>query len=252
MNDSLIDYGYPWWLTSGHAVLFGVMVVLGAVAWRFKAPRAVTVPIAAIGLWAGATALAIAAFHINGVPPLSTERFLPGGTGRVVDLGAGTGRSSIMVLRARPNATLVASDLFGDSFTQHFGTLGTPQERLMANLRAAGVETRASIATADMRALPFDSESFDAAVSAYAMDHLSRDESGQALAEALRVLKPGGELLLILVNNDRWTMLAFGPLLAHGGLRSDEWWRDKAAEVGFDLVEEGKSPATRYFLLRRG
>ena len=35
--------------------------------------------------------------------------------GRVLDLGAGTGRSSIMVLTERPQATLVASDLFGPS-----------------------------------------------------------------------------------------------------------------------------------------
>lgn len=251
MNDSLIDYGYPWWLTSGHAWLLLGLVVLVAVAWRLKAPRWLTGLLLAVGVWAGVSAGAIAAFGINGVPPLATERFLTGGTGRVLDLGAGTGRSSIMVLRARPYVTLVASDLFGESFSQHFGPNGTPQDRLMANLRAAGVEARATIATADMTRLPFETASFDAAVSAYAMDHLTRDGAVQALAEAHRVIRPGGEILLILVNNDGWTMLAFGPILAHGGLRSDAWWTEAATGAGFRLIEAGRSPATRYFLLGR-
>jgi hypothetical protein len=34
---------------------------------------------------------------------------------------------------------LVALDLFGDSFQRHFGPGDTPQQRLLANLKAAGV-----------------------------------------------------------------------------------------------------------------
>ena len=49
--------------------------------------------------------------------------------GVVLDLGAGTGRSSIMVLLERPGVTLVASDLFGASFNQHFGSGQRPQDR---------------------------------------------------------------------------------------------------------------------------
>jgi SAM-dependent methyltransferase len=252
MNDAALDYGYPWWLTSGHLYLFALLVVLTAIAWRLKLPRWVLGTLVIVGLWAGVAAAAIAAVDINGVPALSTDGFLRGGTGRVLDLGAGTGRSSVMVLRARPKATLVASDLFGESFDEHFGQSGTPQDRLMTNLRAAGVDGRASVATADMTKLPFEAASFDAEVSAYAMDHLSREGSSRALVEAHRVLEPGGELLLILVNNDAWTMFLFGPMLSHGGLRSSAWWKDRAKEAGFTLVEEGTSPATRYFLLRRG
>jgi SAM-dependent methyltransferase len=200
--------------------------------------------------WALVAFLIVRAFGADTVPSLPTERFLQSGAGRVLDLGAGTGRSSIMVLRARPNATLVASDLFGESFEDHFGPGLTPQERLLANLKAAGVDARATIETADMRKLPFETAGFDAIVSAYAIDHLGGEGVRQALAEAARVLKPGGDFLLILVANDGWVKFAFGPMLAHGGVRGPEWWRTRVGEAGFETLEEGASPATTYFLLR--
>ena len=80
-----------------------------------------------------------------------------------------------MVLTERPQATLVASDLFGTSFTQHFGAGERPQDRLLANLKAAGVDERATVETADMLKLPFADRAFDAIVSAYTMDHLGRN-----------------------------------------------------------------------------
>src|SRR6266851_2109421 len=96
-----------------------------------------------VALWSGA-ALLVARFviDVNGRPALPTQAFLRSGVGRMLDIGAGTGRSSIMVLQSRPQATLVALDLFGESFQQHFGRGQTPQDRLLANLKAAGVDQR--------------------------------------------------------------------------------------------------------------
>jgi ubiquinone/menaquinone biosynthesis C-methylase UbiE len=156
-----------------------------------------------------------------------------------------------MVLHARPQATVVASDLFGASFEQHFGKGETPQERLLANLRAAGMEQRATIAMADMRKLPFEAGSFDGVVSAYAMDHVNRQGSDEALAEAARVLRPGGELLLMLIANEKWAKFAFGPLLSHGGTRGTAWWVEHVQKAGFEVVEQGTRPLTLYVLGRR-
>ena len=78
-----------------------------------------------------------------------------------------------MVLESRPGATLVALDLFAKSFEEHFGHSESPQQRLLANLKAAGVDQRTTIETGDMRNLPFERASFDAVVSAYAIDHLN-------------------------------------------------------------------------------
>jgi hypothetical protein len=71
------------------------------------------------------------------------------------------------------------------------------------------------------------------------------------LAEASRVIKPGGDFLLILVANDRWTKFAFGPLLSHGGTRGAAWWKGRLTDAGFQVLEEGAKPATLYFLLRQ-
>ena len=121
----------------------------------------------------------------------------------------------------------------------------------MQNLKAAGVEKRAAVETADMRKLPFEAASFDAIVSSYAVDHLNRDGIKQALAEAARVVKPGGDFLLTLVANDGWAKLAFGPILSHGGTRGREWWSARLEEAGFQILETGTTPATLYLLARR-
>jgi SAM-dependent methyltransferase len=246
-----MDFGYPWWLNYGHLALFAVLLTIVLGARVARASRWVTIVLGVLCLWAGSVALLLQFFGINRIPPLPTQAFLSSGTGRVLDLGAGTGRSSIMVLRERPHATLVASDLFGTSFTYHFGPGERPQDRLAANLKAAEIDGRATIETADMLKLPFADRAFDAIVSAYAMDHLGRNGARTALAEAHRVLRPGGDFLLILVANDGWAKLAFGPLLSHGGTRGATWWREAAGTAGFDIREEGSRPVTTYFLLTR-
>jgi ubiquinone/menaquinone biosynthesis C-methylase UbiE len=206
----------------------------------------------ALVLWLSAAFL-VARFviDINGPASLPTQSFMGSGKGRVLDIGAGTGRSSIMVLEARPQVTLVALDLFGDSFERHFGSGEGPQQRLLANLKATGVEQRATIETADMRKLPFEPAAFDAIVSAYAIDHLDRRGIDQSLAETARVLKPGGDFLLMLVANDRWVKLAFGPMLSHGAIRGPAWWTSRLQEAGLEVREEGTRPGTLYLLARR-
>jgi ubiquinone/menaquinone biosynthesis C-methylase UbiE len=87
-------------------------------------------------------------------------------------------------------------------------------ERFMKNARIAGVAERAAARVGDMRELPFGDSEFDAVVSSYAIDHLRRDERAKAIAEVARVLKPGGEFLLLIVRVD-WKAWLVSPLLAH-------------------------------------
>jgi ubiquinone/menaquinone biosynthesis C-methylase UbiE len=252
MATTHIDFGYPWWLSYGHALVFVPALALLLIALARKWGKGAIGLFAVLALWSGVSLfMSRFLFDINGVPPLPTANFFREGKGRVLDIGAGTGRSSIMVLAARPLATLVASDLFGQSFEAHFGHGQSPQERLLANLRLAGVDNRATIETADMRHLPFPSASFDAVVSAYAVDHVNREGSAKALAEAWRVVKPGGDFFLILVSNDGWAKFAYGPLLAHGGTRGAAWWAAHLQEAGFQVLEQGTQPVTLYLLARR-
>ena len=247
-----IDYGYPWWLSYGHLPILLAAIAIGLVGYARKWSRLVMLIVGAFVLWSGA-ALLVERFviDVNGRPSLPTQAFLRAGAGRVLDMGAGTGRSSIMVLESRPQATLVALDLFGRSFEQHFGGGQPPQAKLLANLKAAGVDRRAAITTADMRKVPFEPATFDAVVSAYAIDHLNRQGTDQALAEAARVLKPGGDLLLMIIANEKWAKFAFGPLLSHGGPRGAAWWTTHVETAGFQILEQGTRPLTFYLFARR-
>lgn len=69
-------------------------------------------------------------------------------------------------------------------------------------LREAGVD--ASLICANSEALPFGSESFDAAVAVDLMEHLRDPEQGAR--EAARVLRPGGAA--VWASNNRWCPLA--------------------------------------------
>jgi SAM-dependent methyltransferase len=247
------DYGYPWWLSYGHLIVTAAAAPLWLIGARRQWPRALIVLIAAVTLWSVAAFLVTRfALNVNGPMTLPTEHFVQSGAGRVLDIGAGTGRSTVMVLEARPQVTAVALDLFGESFDQHFGRKGSGVERLRANLRAAGVDARATIRPGDMRHLPFEPASFDAVLSTYAMDHLRRGDSRMAINEAARVLKEGGDFLLMVINKDGWLQFTFGPLLLHSGTRGADWWQQTLQSAGFAVAETGTRPATLYFLARKG
>ena len=66
-----------------------------------------------------------------------------------------------------------------------------------------------------MREMPFDDRTFDAASSVAALDHLRRADIERAL-EVAHVLRPDGEFLLMVINPDGSTRLAY-PHLLHPG-----------------------------------
>lgn len=249
---SQIDFGYPWWLSYGHLAITAVALSVWLLGRARKWPKVPMILIAAITLWSVAAFLVTRfGMNVNGRLPLPTEKFLASGTGRVLDMGAGTGRSTFMVLEARPQTTVVSLDLFGESFKQHFGPGQTGQERLLSNLKAAGLENRAVIQAGDMRKLPFEAAAFDGVVSTYAIDHLRRNDIPVALSEAARVLEPGGEFLMMVISKDVWLKFTFGPLLLHSGTRSAAQWTTLLQNAGFQVVEQGTRPGTLYFLARK-
>jgi SAM-dependent methyltransferase len=195
-----------------------------------------------VGLWAAA-AVFILNVMLNRPMTLPTEQFLRSGSGRVLDVGAGSGRAAIGVLLARPHTTAVGVDIYSG----YWGIDENTPERFMRNARIAGVAERAAARVGDMRELPFGDGQFDAVVSSYAIDHLRRAERPKAIAEVARVLKPGGEFLLMIVQVD-WRTWLVSPLLAHHPSQSPEPWRAWLRENGFKLEEEGTQFSTLYFL----
>jgi len=240
------DFGYSWWLTRGHLIVFAVFALLALVAWRRQWRGWITAGVVLIALWGLAGAYFVQSL-LKPIP-MPTPLFLPSGSGRVLDLGAGSGRSTLMVALARPKATVTAFDLYKG----YFGIEGNTPERLMANARVAGVADRVQAKVGDMRDLPFETGTFDAAISAYAIDHLPAATIPVALNEAARVVKPGGQFLYLGLNVDMYVRIAFPPFHGHGGFwhRSEtpEKWRALLTAAGFDVVAVGTQPGTLYVL----
>ena len=99
--------------------------------------------------------------------------------GRCMDLGSGPGMLAMAMAEQAPQMEIVAFDFSGDSH-------GIAEE----NFKAEGLDSRISIATGDVHAMPFDDSYFDLIVSRGSM-FFWKDLKG-AFAEILRVLAPGG------------------------------------------------------------
>jgi SAM-dependent methyltransferase len=247
------DFGYSWPITRGHLIVFLVFASAAALCrWRGW-PRWTTTLTSVIAVWALGGALVMHyVIRINSPLTLPTERFLAPNTGRVVDLGAGSGRATVMVLQARPNVTVTSLD----RYTGYYGIDDNTPDRLRLNARIAGVENRVRVEVGDMRRLPFKDGEFEAGLSVAAMDHLQRDDIPMAIAETARVLKPGGEFLFVTINSDFWVHLMM-PLAIHGhggywGSRANEaLWRQRFNDGGFDVVETGTRPAELYLLAKK-
>jgi SAM-dependent methyltransferase len=241
------DFGYPWWLVNGHLIPLGVFGSLMALAiWR-KWPVWLTAIFGVIAVW-GLVSFATLQM-LNQPAALPSERFLEAGTGRVLDVGAGSGRLAIGVLQARPNARVTALDIYSG----YFGIADNTPDRLMANARAAGVADRLDWKVGDMRKMPIGDAEYDAVASSYAMDHVGREGAELAVRETARVLKPRGEFLLMLVNTDWW--IRFVSLLPHHSLAhpavNAERWRSLLQREGFEVFEEGRRLGTLYFVSRK-
>ena len=97
--------------------------------------------------------------------------------------------------------------------------------------------------------LPFFSDgSFDAVISAHAIDHLGRSTE-QGLKEVLRVLKPGARFLPV-VWVPGWTMFSIANVLSFS-LRPKRSWRKIMTRTGFAIVDEGIINGSWFALLKK-
>lgn len=246
------DFGYSWPFTVGHLLVCALaLLAAGVTHWRGHRGWVVglAVLVAAWGL-AGAISMHYAV-QINEPARLPTGAFLPSGGGRVLELGAGSGRATVGLLLARPYARVTAVD----AYRGYYGIDDNTGDRLARNAATAGVRDRVEVRVADMRRLPFESATFDAAMSVAAIDHLPWPDIEQTLRETARVLKPGSQLLVVSLNSDVWVRVAIPPAIHGTGFWGSrqvvQRWRDAFAQTGFDVSETGTAPATLYWLVTR-
>ncbi len=120
------------------------------------------------------------------------DRLALKGSERVLDVGCGRGLMLIGAAKRLTTGSAVGADIW-----QAEDLSGNRAEATLENARAEGVESRVRVETADMRALPFPDASFDVIVSKAAIHNLyEREDRTKALAEMVRVLAPGGQLLI--------------------------------------------------------
>jgi ubiquinone/menaquinone biosynthesis C-methylase UbiE len=133
------------------------------------------------------------------------------GNEQLLDLGCGRGAVLIAGARRLPAGHAVGADLWSKEQS------GNSPEATLANAAAAGVADRVEVRTADMTALPFADGSFDVVTSALAIHNVPSPEGRyRALDEAMRVLRPGGQLLVA----DFWPMARkYAAQIGRGTLR---------------------------------
>ncbi|MFZ0173119.1 MAG: class I SAM-dependent methyltransferase [Acidimicrobiales bacterium] len=195
-----IDGGY-------FGVPFFVLVEAGLLAigrWaRRRGHPAVTI----LARMAGVVVLGSAAsyFYTTGPGKLSIWQELLDeldlrGDERVLDIGCGRGAVLIAAAHRVPEGRVTGVDIW--RLRDQTGNNRAATER---NTRAEGVSERVELADADARHLPFPSESFDTVVSSLTFHNIQNtDERAKALREAIRVLRPGGQLRVVDDRADRY------------------------------------------------
>jgi ubiquinone/menaquinone biosynthesis C-methylase UbiE len=114
---------------------------------------------------------------------IDLARITPGE--RVLDIGCGTGEVTMRAkARTGPNGIVIGID-------------PAPEMIAVARQKAARAGLEVDYRVVAVEALPFAATTFDVVVSSLMMHHLPEDLKPRALAEILRVLKPGGRLVVV-------------------------------------------------------
>jgi ubiquinone/menaquinone biosynthesis C-methylase UbiE len=116
-------------------------------------------------------------------PVLVDRAFGSGAPRRILDLGCGTGQMALEILRRYPNVELIGVD-------------GDPDVLRRARSRADSAGLRLGLHEARAERLPLGDASVDCVISTLLFHHLAPAGKREALAEARRVLVPGGRLLI--------------------------------------------------------
>lgn len=144
---------------------------------------------------------------------------------RVLEIGTGLGTDFIRFVRAGADAT-------GIDLTTH------AIELVRYRLEQEGLN--AELQTADAEQLPFADASFDVVYSWGVLHHTP--DTQRAVAEAVRVLRPGGRLCVMLYARRSW--VAFGLWIRHA-LLVGRPWRSLADVLASYMESDGTKGYTR-------
>jgi arsenite methyltransferase len=122
------------------------------------------------------------------------------GDEHVLDVGCGRGAVLLLAAERVPRGRAVGADIW-----RREDQIGNSQAAAERNATLEGVADRVEFVHADARDLPFEPETFDAVVSNLAIHNIAGDDGrDRALREAVRVLRPGGQLRIVDFLADRY------------------------------------------------
>jgi arsenite methyltransferase len=117
------------------------------------------------------------------------------GDERILDLGCG--RGAVLLMAAQHLTKGGIGRAVGVDLWRGVDQSGNALEATQRNAVAEGVADRVELHTGDMTALAFEDNSFDVVVSSFAIHNISGSAGREkAIAEAVRVLRPGGRLMI--------------------------------------------------------
>lgn len=122
------------------------------------------------------------------------------GDEQILDVGCGRGAVLLLAAARVPRGRAVGADLW--LARDQSGNSRASAER---NAWREGVAGQVELVHADARDLPFDDGTFDVVISNLALHNIAGDQGRDAaVREAVRVLRPGGQLRIVDFRADRY------------------------------------------------
>lgn len=110
----------------------------------------------------------------------------------ILDVGSGRGLYAITAASKLSTGKVAAVDMW-----RSVDLTGNSADALMKNANLASVSDRIDVHTADACSLPFADQTFDIILSSFMLHNISDiNDRAKALGEIIRVLKPGGRIVL--------------------------------------------------------
>jgi len=110
---------------------------------------------------------------------------------RVLDVGCGRGLLLVGAAKRLTTGAAVGIDIW-----DHTLLAGNRPAATLANAVAEGVAERITLREGDARHLPFADASFDVVLSSLMLHHMTPNGRAEALREMVRVLRPGGRVVV--------------------------------------------------------